>query len=228
MLLITLLACYDFEGDRGTLGFVTDIHLDSGVKWNPDYAVVGGSVPTVAAVQRVGAEEDEPTPEVWGDVGFEVASVQGTELSFYGPELGCGLVHYEGELEDEFTMCFEEAASMELFDPFTPGVALEAVALAAPARLHVRVLDFDGEPLGFVVGELVVEGDGQLEGSEVQLRRPGEVEVSLAGLSTSVVVLDDEPARWQTEVLYEDEDQRIEHTYAWTLDGVPVLGVEPG
>ena len=222
MLLITLLACYDFEGERGALGFVTDLYLDSGVKWTPEHAVVGGTAPSVAAVQRVGADEEEPPPEVWGDADFDEVRARGLELSFQGPEEGCGQVRYEGELEDHFSMCFEVPASIELFDPMAPEQALDTVAIANAASVHIRVLDEGGEPLGFRAEDLEAEGHSWLRGSELRLLRPGEVELRLAGVSTTLWVVDEEPVTFERVAV----DEETDHVFAWTEQGVPVLGVE--
>lgn len=225
MLLITLLACYDFEGDNGVLGFATDLNLSTTDKWTPEYLVAAGTDPSVGVMQRVGAEDDEPAPAVWGDADFEGVFARGTEVRFQGPDEGCGEVFFDGELQDHFTMCFGEPGRLELYDPYAPEDALETVALAAPATLHLRVLDLNGEPMGFRADDLQLDGSGWLRGDQVRVLRPGEVRVGVAGVSATLVVLDDAAVEFETVVVGEEDGYAVEHTFGRTRDGVSVLGL---
>ncbi len=57
--LLLLTACYDFEGDRGVLGFSTNLVAPSVFGgWDPDLPVAGGTTAVFTATRRLGLTED--------------------------------------------------------------------------------------------------------------------------------------------------------------------------
>jgi hypothetical protein len=122
-------------------------------------------------------------------------------------------------------MCFGEPGRVELYDPHAPEDALDTVSLAAPSTLHLRLVDLEGQPMGFRPEDVQLDGSGWLRGDEVRVLRAGELRVGVAGVSTTLVVLDDEAVEFETVVLGESDGVPIEHTFGRTRDGVVVLGL---
>lgn len=232
MLFITLLACYDFEGDLGHLGFVSDLRVDHRTAWTPEYGVAGRSNPSFYAVADLTAEEeDAEVPPLWGASDREHVAEDNNVLRVLGPRRGSAEVWFEGPVEDEFELRFRPADELVLVDSIGEELAEIAVVPGAEVPLGVRVLDGFSRPLGWREPDLSVEGDDGVsawtEGGRVYVVASSEGGLHLDLLHgdgfTPVTV--GAPAHQEVEIVHEDGEHEILRHRAWTEEGVRLFGV---
>ncbi len=233
-LLPFLLACYDFEGDLGQIGFVSDLKVDHSTAWTPEYGVAGSSRPSFYAVaDLLTDDEDAEMPPLSGDSDLPVISQEPNIVQVDGPRRGSAMVWFEGELADEFELQFRPASELVLVD--STGEELTEIALVpgVEVSLGVQVRDRWSRPLGWREADLRVEGDDGLsawaEGGRVFLLASGEggLHLDLLNGDGFVPVQASAPERQGSEIVHEVEGAQVLQYRAWTADGVRLFGVQP-
>ncbi|GEM_PF-4202956 len=167
--IVLLSGCYEFEGDRGVLGFVSNLvdpsHPDG---WSPEVPIAAGTDATFLPVKRLGLSDEEEEAlgpiQVTGSArGLDERWTDGPELTVTGSHGQDGVVRYRGELRDHFSVAFTEVEELVVGEPLVmladsmvkpdelwmlEGASIDLVAAAYGA---------DGA-VGFAVSDLLVEG----------------------------------------------------------------------
>jgi hypothetical protein len=229
-----LLACYDFEGELGQIGFVSDLRIDHRTAWTPEYGVAGRTQPSFYAVADLTAEDEgEEMPVLQAASDREFLAEEDNLIKLLGPRRGSVEVWFEGELQDEFEVDFRPADEVVLID--SAGEELSEIALVpgAEVALGLRVLDGFSRPLGWREPDLSVEGDDGIsawtEGGRVYLvgAAEGGLHMDLLHGDGFVPVEVGGPSRQDIEIVHETEDAQVLQHRAWTEDGVRLFGVAP-
>lgn len=184
-LLLFTTACFDFAGERGELGFLTNAVVRSGTKWSPDHALAAGTRLTVDVGEHL---EDGREPE---DVRWKVSRTlvqtnTGAGVGIEGLERGWVQAEADG-VKDWFRVRWREADHLTVTrvgssDDLERVAVLEGVV----SPLDVQVRDARGRPLGHLPADLELEGAELHE--EVVHVRPGvdAVRIGFDGLYTTV------------------------------------------
>lgn len=231
MTFLTLLGCYDFQGDEGALWFSSDLVVDYGTPWTPDHAVAGGTAPLLAATGRVGDEDADDAPVVWGWSSRGEQPDEENALRLDGLVRGTTHVEFDGELFDQFDVRFRPAQSVMLVDGTGHAISELVVAPDTEARLAVRVTDRWGRPLGWKADSLAVEADGPasawaVDGSLfVEASQAAGVFLDAAGVEAFVAVDVAPAAQVEVRPVAEVDGHCIVEHVAWTVDGRRVWGV---
>lgn len=243
-LLLTCLAltgCYDFVGDRGHLGFSTDLVVDGVLPWTPERPVALGSVFTVAVTEDLQDPETEPegyTAHTAAGLHLIEGDGERVEVAADGP----GTAWFTGPKHDGFSVRTGAAARAILAAPLVEAPALDALAIVVGARvpLALGLRDASDRPLGYPAQQWTLSVDGgsatRLEDAPgvwwVRADRAGPLAVSAEGPSEVV----DGPELVGVErtdvtevelVAIEDGASLLLVPVGWTDDELPVLGLRP-
>jgi hypothetical protein len=172
-LLLSLVGCYDFQGDAGRLGFSSNLKGDGWLAWTPDMPIAAGSTVHVVAAELInpppGTKTDE-LPAVHGRVDGPVTLGRGEvdqEVVFTGMGRGAVTVTYTGVVDDSFSARFAPVAGATL--SAEPSLADRHLAKAAFAlapgsttALFPSLTDRRGRVLGYDPDALTVVADGPI------------------------------------------------------------------
>lgn len=229
--LLVLVGCYDFAGDEGRIGFVSDLQTTSGTKWTPEYGIAGGSDPTFYAVMDLESEDEEELAEVWGQAdGVEFSAVEPFVMRVEGIERGRADVVFEGEIWDAFELRFRPASELVLVDVFGEELDDFVVAQGGETALGIEVRDRWSRPLGVRPDDVIVEADGGvsawMEEGYVALSADdaGGLTLDVAGTSRFAEIRLGDVHHTEIVVVHQDEEVRVLQHRAWDEDGVRVLG----
>lgn len=229
MTLLLLFGCYDFEGDEGRIGFVSDLQTTSGTKWTPESGIVGGTSPSFMAVIDL-TVEDQELGEVWGDADFEHSADEAYWLKVEGPQRGRGEVFFDGALSDGFELRFRPADEVVLSDLAEEQLDDFAMVQGGEAALKVEVRDRWSRPLGYRAEDLVVEADGGLSAwmEDGYLRviadGPGGLRVEVGQAEYFADIRLGEVHEERIVRLAEDDESAFLLHRAWTADGTALFG----
>ena len=245
--LLLLAGCHDFEGDRGVLGFSTNVvaHAVHG-GWSPDVPVAAGTTAVFVPSRRlhVSVEEDSELGEiaVTGRVsGLDEVWSDGAELGVTGEAGDDGVIRYRGELRDHFSLSFAPVDRIELAEPaihLAPMVPRPDELLmleGAEVDLTVAAFDADGQPLGFATTDLVVSGAKATDaGLRVTADADHEVTVEIFGAETSISVRVLQPEdlshtmRIEYPLLIDGDEHLLVREVGADREGTPVLLPDSG
>ncbi|MBT3221349.1 MAG: hypothetical protein HN348_19880 [Proteobacteria bacterium] len=170
--LSALTGCHDFTGQLVELGFISNLHLDSGHKWTPDHAIAAGSDVELKVSGIVNSKDDpdefELTPSVKGRL--HLVEIGENLLRITGKKGNRGVVQFRGKDKyDYFNVRFARPDGARLADPLDDFFEIDSEALAvvagSEADLHVQLTDTRDNILGFVPNDLTVEGWGGIDAS---------------------------------------------------------------
>ena len=248
--LAALTACYDFSGDLDRIGFDSNLVVDGGRPWTPEYGIANASRVEFEAVDIVG-DDDDRKPDVTGTVSGRAvqAFVDGRNLGLSGSDVRA-VVRFQGELVDHFKVAFRAPDQAELVDVVAAALDHDAIALpevfglleGSTREVGVSLHDRRGRSLGYVPADLVLGGEGSVsawfEDGAYRLvaEAPGTAAIGVdhAGtwISTSRihVVSADEVVSLHLEGLVREPDgDRLTRGAVWaegrTADGLPVYGI---
>ena len=199
--LVLLTGCHDFEGDRGVLGFSTNLVAPGAPGgWDPELGVAAGTTAVFAATRRLGLshEEDSELGELAVSArvsGLDEVWSEGPEVAVTGDPGDDGVLRFRGERRDHFSVAFAEVARLEIAEPLLhldPMLVKPDELLmleGAEVTLAVAAYDAAGQPLGYAASDLVVTGAQPTDGGlKVQADRDGVVTVDLWGVRAELPV----------------------------------------
>jgi hypothetical protein len=244
--------CYDFTGELGRIGFVSNLSVRADQKWDPTHPIASGTRAEFVAVEVVGTGSEEE-PDVTGRVRGRSLEVEedGATVAVRGIGRARGTATFRGEARDRFSFGFLPASHLTLVDPVLAAIAEEdvdtgAVGVVPGATLVLwpEVVGPRDQVLGWDPEALVPSAGGPVsawrEGAELHFAadgRAGErgtVDLQYLGrtLSEVEVVLaepdDVEDLELLTEVIVLDEGMLVIASVVGRLeDGTRLHGIEP-
>ncbi|MBW1879136.1 MAG: hypothetical protein JRJ84_12295 [Deltaproteobacteria bacterium] len=244
--------CYDFTGDLGRIGFVSNLSVRADQKWDPTHPIASGTRAEFVAVEIIGKDSEEE-PDVTGRVRGRSLEVEedGPEVAVTGAGHARGKVSFRGDATDRFSFGFSPASRVTLVDPVLAAMEEEdvdtgaiAVVRGATLTLWPEVTDARGRVLGWDPDDLEPSAMGPIsawrEGAEVHITADGRagarglVDFQLLGASFSEleVLVADMDAIQELEILTEvtefDEGTLVIASVVGRLeDGTRLHGIAP-
>jgi hypothetical protein len=177
--LAALTGCYDFKGDRGALGFSSNLHTAPGRSWTPDAPIASGTRGEFIASERLDSGSERP--DVTGSFDGELLSAlvrdlvdedgvpRSSAMAVTAKRRGRGTVRYDGEVADQFDVEFAplDQVVLERADALLDqdaGIAASdwAIVPGKTRSLWPTLLAADGRPLGYRLPDLDASADGSL------------------------------------------------------------------
>ncbi len=224
---LLLVGCHEFEGEQGTLGFISNLIVRPDQHWSPAHGVAADSTLEVAAVSIIGVESEErPQVEAAASGSLIALDPTGGDIAVTGEAGDRGRLQFWGEAHDRFSVRFAEPVDVALYPP-TGADELSDVLLqaATPVALYPEILDAWDQPLGWSAELLEVSGCGASVASDGRILLDGEdctLTISLDGLPLATVPIaaieqEDvapgaEPAAWAALYGADDQERQPETT----------------
>lgn len=237
--ILALLGCYEFEGERGRIGFVSNLRLNNRHAWTPDSPIAAGSFVAVFAQERLNSDSEEP-PAVQGAPSGALipmtAEREGT-VEFTGEDGDAGTLRFWGEVDDHFHARFTRAAAASIAHPWEPldGLPSRGELVVVPGEtiiLSTLLLSAQDELLGWPVQRLQVSGAGGVsawtEEGMLHLIADGEgaVLLDVPGIGRwAVPVYTAEASAVESVTFSVDRDGEFILAACWLPDGSRLYGV---
>jgi len=247
-----LTGCYDFTGDLGRIGFVSNLSVRADQKWDPTHPIASGTRAEFVATAIIG-EDSRQDPDVSGTVRGRSLEVEasGARVAVTGTGHARGKASFRGEATDRFSFGFSPATRVALVDPVMAALEEEdldtgsiAVVQGATVTLWPELSDARGRTLGWDPDDLEAAADGPvsawMEGAEVHLAadgRPGarglvDFQLLDTSLSDMEVRVTDAGAVRELEILtgvaeLDDGTLLIAAVVGRLADGTRVHGIDP-
>ncbi|MFT4626635.1 MAG: hypothetical protein ACI8PZ_005312 [Myxococcota bacterium] len=246
MVCLLVVGCVQFAGDRGKLGFASNLAVDGVREWTPGSGVADGTHARFVAVDRLDVE-GEQTPEVTGGArGVQVVRAVGPKLTVTGAGER-GVLRFDGEVADKFGVAFRPVEQALLVDRWLAYAGAEDAAFPdrfgalGPLPVTVSLRDSRGRSLGYDPTDVAITGADAVTwtDSDGLVLHPGD---ALRGLTLEVGA----EAHAGPELVKVDADDVVEitldtHTVTtdegeavwltrvvgWTEDALPVFGLKP-
>ncbi|MEN0060561.1 MAG: hypothetical protein AAGA48_00350 [Myxococcota bacterium] len=245
---VALAGCYDFVGERGKVGFGTDLYVPGGMTWTPRTPIASGSVVGVVALCAVDSAtgdcegEQDMTGELMArgiDVGRKrLPEWQESVFAIRGQDGDRGVVRYEDEdRHDRFRVQFSEPVAASVVPEHSEQDPAQAWAVLSEraTQFEVWLTNSKGEGLAFPVDQLWVDTDTDwtVEWEEGRLSvvpngEDGEVGIVRIGFDDRMLgelelrVTDREAIDGWEAVVSEDADGQPYVERVWWADGWPV------
>jgi hypothetical protein len=183
---VLLAGCFDFAGDRGRLGFVTDAKVDLVAAWTPDRSIARGTVLAVDVGEHL-ADGREPEAVVLTAGRTLEAGDEGWRITRAGWIQGVA----DG-VRDHFRVRADDADALVVGPLGDAGrdAPVYAVRDDGPSAFGVGLRDARDRPLGFVPADLDLSVDGTVDWDDglpvVTTDGPAELAVTWGDLSRTV------------------------------------------
>ncbi len=244
---VLLAGCVEFVGERGLLGFSSNLVVDGVESWTPEHGITDHAIAWFYASKRMDIEDDglAKDPDVQGSaVGVQVLDGD-TGLTLTGASER-GRVLFSGEVEDVFRVAFREPTGAVLFDPVLRGAGVrqaaypEAFGVVGELTVAPGLQDRRGRSLGYDPTVVSIRSDQAsswhdedgfhielTEGDDALSLETGHHELPLSLVAhvrpTEVVELELEVHRARDD---EGDRYAILRVVGRTATGLPVYGLE--
>ena len=224
---LLLVGCHEFEGELGSLGFISDLIIRPNQHWDPAHGVAADSPMEIMAVSIIGVESEE-RPEVEASASGSLIALDPTtgDIALTGAAGDRGRLSFWGEARDRFSVRFVAPASVALYPPMGDTELSEVLLRAAmPVALYPEIHDAWGQPLGWSSELLEVSGCGAAVASNGSILLDGEdctLTISLDGLTLETIPVaaveredvppGEEPESWVALYGADDQERQPETT----------------
>ncbi|MEQ1565851.1 MAG: hypothetical protein ABMA64_09460 [Myxococcota bacterium] len=154
--------CFDFVGDRGRIGFATNLVVD-GQPWDARSPVADHTVAQFLAVERIEDQRSDGLTFESHARGLDQVEQSGGSIAVTGAHQR-GLVWFTGDAEDQFSVAFTAPETVQWRHAFGGEVGDVWIRAGATVPLAAAVRDRRGRPVAYAHTEqssdLTVEADG--------------------------------------------------------------------
>ncbi|MCB9668136.1 MAG: hypothetical protein H6734_01565 [Alphaproteobacteria bacterium] len=224
LVLLGLTACFDFAGDRGELGFLTDARLDLHTAWTPAYALAEGTSPRLAVgeILATGQEPKHVQLSVDGGPAREDVVLDGH---------GRAVVTAEADgVRDRFVARWRPVEALQVGRMLGEDLEEVGVLPGVPSPLGIGLRDRRGRPLGFRLADLDLDGTADVWEDDglvlVATDTEASVTIGFADLTASVTLVPVDPETIELTVERLEHDGRCLLVARASSEGLPVL--DPG
>lgn len=224
---LLLVGCHEFEGELGTLGFVSNLIVRPDQRWSPAHGVAADSPLEVAAVSIIGVESEErPQVEAAASGSLIALDPTGGDIAITGEAGDRGRLQFWGEAHDRLSIRFAAPVDVALYPPMGADELGDILLQAAtPVALYPMILDAWDQPLGWSPELLEAAGCGASVDDSGRILLDGEdctltisldglllAEVPIAAIELEDVAPGEEPEAWAALYGADDQERQPETT----------------